>query len=191
MSRLDEFLRLLCGRFDNTRQLEGCGGAAAPPCRWQSMSTPCATTRLTASPRILREHLCWRRATTPRRKDPRLAPSVPLYGGGEAVKLTSYQLPKAADGGAATYETPPPLKWEDLEISEKFTPALYTLHDGVWEGGSVSMFSPVLKFTLYEAILSGVPGGGGDHGGERKADVRVRCAHRVPESGGLISREKC
>ena len=39
---------------------------------------------------------------------------------------------------------------EDLEISEKFTPALYTLHDGVWEGGSVSMFSPVLKFTLYE-----------------------------------------
>ena len=69
---------------------------------------------------------------------------------GEAVKLTSYQLPKAADGGAATYETLPPLKWEDLEISEKFTPALYTLHDGVWEGGSVSMFSPVLKFTLYE-----------------------------------------
>ena len=56
----------------------------------------------------------------------------------------------AADGGAATYETLPPLKWEDLEISEKFTPALYTLHDGVWEGGSVSMFSPVLKFTLYE-----------------------------------------
>jgi len=69
---------------------------------------------------------------------------------GEAAKLTSYQLPKAADGGAATYETLPPLKWEDLEISEKFTPALYTLHDGVWEGGSVSMFSPVLKFTLYE-----------------------------------------
>ena len=69
---------------------------------------------------------------------------------GEAVKLTSYQLPKAADGGAVTYETLPPLKWEDLEISEKFTPALYTLHDGVWEGGSVSMFSPVLKFTLYE-----------------------------------------
>ena len=69
---------------------------------------------------------------------------------GEAVKLTSYQLPKAADGGAVTYETLPPLKWEDLEISEKFTPALYTLHDGVWEGGSVSMFSPVLKFTLFE-----------------------------------------
>ncbi len=42
------------------------------------------------------------------------------------------------------------MQWEHLEISEKFTPALYTLRDGVWEGGSVSMFSPVLKFTLYE-----------------------------------------
>ena len=33
MSRLDEFLRLLCGRFDNTRQLEELrrsGGPALP-----------------------------------------------------------------------------------------------------------------------------------------------------------------
>ena len=37
-----------------------------------------------------------------------------------------------------------------LEEWSPETPALYTLHDGVWEGGSVSMFSPVLKFTLYE-----------------------------------------
>ena len=42
------------------------------------------------------------------------------------------------------------MRWEDLERSERFTPALYTLRGGVWEGGSVSMFSPVLKFTLYE-----------------------------------------
>ena len=56
----------------------------------------------------------------------------------------------AADGGAATYETLPPLRWEELQVSERFTPALYTLRDGVWEGGSVSMFSPVLKFTLHE-----------------------------------------
>ena len=26
--------------------------------------------------------------------------------------------------------------------------------DGVWEGGSVSMFSPVLKFTLFERFSS-------------------------------------
>ena len=66
------------------------------------------------------------------------------------MKLTSYQLPKGPDGGPVSYETLPPMRWEHLEISGKFTPALYTLRDGVWEGGSVSMFSPVLKFTLYE-----------------------------------------
>ena len=42
------------------------------------------------------------------------------------------------------------MHYTDLRVSEKFTPALYTLRNGVWEGGSVSMFSPVLKFTLYE-----------------------------------------
>lgn len=151
MSRLDEFLRLLCGRFDNTRQLEELRRSGAPPCRWQSMSTPCATTRLTASPRFCGMHLCWRRSYYTTEGKTHASPHLFLFTEeGEAVKLTSYQLPKAADGGAATYETLPPLKWEDLEISEKFTPALYTLHDGVWEGGSVSMFSPVLKFTLYE-----------------------------------------
>ena len=69
---------------------------------------------------------------------------------GEAVKLTSYQLPKGQDGSPVSWETLPPMQWQDLEVSGKFTPALYTLHGGVWEGGSVSMFSPVLKFTLYE-----------------------------------------
>ena len=42
------------------------------------------------------------------------------------------------------------LSFQELKVSEKFTPAVYTLRDGVWEGGSVSMFSPVLKFTLFE-----------------------------------------
>ena len=42
------------------------------------------------------------------------------------------------------------MHYTDLRVSEKFTPALYTLRNGVWEGGSVSMFSPVLKFTLFE-----------------------------------------
>ena len=137
MSRLDEFLRLLCGRFDNTRQLEELrrsGGPALPLA--EHVNTVC-NDKIDGLPAdfagafVLEESYY-----TTEGKDPRLTPSVPLYGGGEAVKLTSYQLPKAADGGAATYETLPPLKWEDLEISEKFTPALYTLHDGVWEGAA-------------------------------------------------------
>ena len=36
------------------------------------------------------------------------------------------------------------------EKSEKFTPALYLENDGVWEGGSTSQFTPVMKFKLWE-----------------------------------------
>ena len=175
MSRLDEFLRLLCGRFDNTRQLEELrrsGGPALPLA--EHVNTVC-NDKIDGLPADFAGAFVLEESYYTTEGKTHASPHLFLFTEeGEAVKLTSYQLPKAADGGAATYETLPPLKWEDLEISEKFTPALYTLHDGVWEG-----------------ILSGVPGGGGDHGGERKADVRVRCAHRVPESGGLISREKC
>ncbi len=42
----------------------------------------------------------------------------------------------------------------DLSPSKKFTPAVYTCRGGVWEGGSTSMFTPALKFTLFERFSS-------------------------------------
>ena len=42
------------------------------------------------------------------------------------------------------------VNYEDLKKSERFTPALYREKDGVWEGGSVSQFSPVMKMKLWE-----------------------------------------
>ncbi len=40
--------------------------------------------------------------------------------------------------------------YAELKKSEKFTPALYHEKDGIWEGGSVSQFSPVMIFKLWE-----------------------------------------
>ena len=151
MSRLDEFLELLCGRFDNARQLEELresGGPALPLAR--HVNTVC-NGKIAGLPAdfagafVLEESYYTQEGRT------HASPHLFLFTEeGEAVKLTSYQLPKAADGGDVTYETLPPLSYDALEVSGKFTPALYTLRDGVWEGGSVSMFSPVLRFTLYE-----------------------------------------
>ena len=42
------------------------------------------------------------------------------------------------------------VEYSDLKRSEKFTPALYQEKDGVWEGGSVSQFTPVMTFRLWE-----------------------------------------
>lgn len=69
---------------------------------------------------------------------------------GEDVKLTSYEVPQGYDKNTFTYDQMGEVNYKQLKVSEKFTPAVYRKVDGVWEGGSVSMFSPVLKFTLFE-----------------------------------------
>ena len=73
---------------------------------------------------------------------------------GEAVKLTSYEMPEGYDKDSFTYQQLKPVAFDALKPSAKFTPALYHERDGVWEGGSESMFSPVLKFTLFERFSS-------------------------------------
>lgn len=74
----------------------------------------------------------------------------------DKVKLTSYDMPKDYDKNTFTYENLKEIDYKELTKSEKFTPALYSYKDGVWEGGSESMFTPVLKFTLFERFKEGV-----------------------------------
>lgn len=66
------------------------------------------------------------------------------------IKLTSYEIPAGYDKKTFTYEKMKEVEYSDLKLSEKFTPAVYKEVNGTWEGGSVSMFSPVLRFTLFE-----------------------------------------
>lgn len=66
------------------------------------------------------------------------------------IQLSSYEIPNGYDKNTFTYQALKPVDYNELKLSDKFTPALYVEKDGVWEGGSTSMFSPVLKFTLFE-----------------------------------------
>ena len=154
MSRFDDFLSLLCGRFDNARQLEElkqAGGPALPLA--EHVNTVC-NDKIAGLPADFPGKFVLEESYYTTDGKTHASPHLFLFTEeGEAVKLTSYQLPKGPDGSPASYETLPPMRWGDLEISGKFTPALYTLHDGVWEGGSVSMFTPVLKFTLFERFF--------------------------------------
>lgn len=68
----------------------------------------------------------------------------------ENIKLTSYELPEGYNKNNFTYDNFKEIKFSDLKVSEKFTPAIYKNINGVWEGGSVSMFSPTMKFSLFE-----------------------------------------
>ena len=151
MKHLDDFLRLLCGRFDNTQQLQELrenGGPALPLA--EHVNTVC-NDRISGLPADFAGKFVLEESYYTTEGKTHASPHLFLFTEeGEAVKLTSYQLPKTADESPVSYSSLPPMEWEELEPSGKFTPALYTLRDGVWEGGSVSMFTPVLKFTLYE-----------------------------------------
>lgn len=68
----------------------------------------------------------------------------------EGIKLTSYEIPAGYSKTTFKYQQLGNIDYSSLKVSEKFTPAIYTLKNDMWEGGSTSMFSPVLKFTLFE-----------------------------------------
>ena len=119
MSRLDEFLRLLCGRFDNTRQLEELRRSGSPALPLAEHVNTVCNDKIDGLPADFAGAFVLEESYYTTEGKTHASPHLFLFTEeGEAVKLTSYQLPKAADGGAATYETLPPLKWEDLEISQ-------------------------------------------------------------------------
>ena len=149
MNRLDEFLSILCGHFDNAaqvRKLEEQGVRTFPFA--EHVNTVCQD-KITGLPTDFHGKFVLEESYyTPDGKTHASPHLFHFTEEEEGVLLTSYELPK--DGTAPTYQTLPIMHYTDLRVSEKFTPALYTLRNGVWEGGSVSMFSPVLKFTLFE-----------------------------------------
>ena len=69
---------------------------------------------------------------------------------GENVKLTSYEIPEEYSKQDFTFNNLKELDFNNLKISEKFTPAIYKKCGDIWEGGSESMFSPIMKFKLHE-----------------------------------------
>lgn len=70
-----------------------------------------------------------------------------------SIKLISYEIPEGYDKKNFTYKMFKGADYDQLKCSAKFTPAFFRKSGDIWEGGSVSMFSPVLKFSLHESSL--------------------------------------
>lgn len=154
MSKLNEFMEILTGHFNNKAQYEAKKGENFPYA--EHVNTAC-NDKITGLPAdfagmfMVEESYFSANGTT------HAAPHLFLFTEQEGgVLLTSYDLPAGYDKDSFTYENLKPVAYADLKPSAKFTPALYREKDGVWEGGSVSMFSPVLKFTLFERFSKDV-----------------------------------
>ncbi len=151
MNAIQQFTKLLTGKFDNAEQYEQMkaqGNDKFPLAR--HVNTAC-NDKITGLPEgfagvfVLEESYYTVGDRT--NASPHLFLFTEEEGG---IQLTSYEMPEGYDKDSFTAENLKPVAYSDLKPSAKFTPALYREHDGVWEGGSESMFSPVLKFSLFE-----------------------------------------
>ena len=154
MSKLKEFMQILTGHFNNKEQYEAKKGENFPYA--EHVNTAC-NDKIQGLPADFAGVFLVEESYFTANGSTHAAPHLFLFTQeGDSVKLTSYDLPAGYDKDGFTYENMKPVAYADLKPSAKFTPALYTEQDGVWEGGSVSMFSPVLKFTLFERFSSDV-----------------------------------
>lgn len=150
MEQLQELVGLLTGHFDNKAQFEKKekAGESFPYAR--HVNTVC-NDKITNLPADFEGLFVVEESYYTTNGSTHAAPHLFLFTQeGEKVKLTSYEIPQGYDKNSFTYQQMGQVEFDQLKASEKFTPAVYEKRDGVWEGGSVSMFSPVLKFTLFE-----------------------------------------
>lgn len=152
MEDLQEFLDLLTGTFDNRHQLaelEARGVTGYPAARHVNTVV---NDHITGLPEGFGGAFLLEESDYTVNGRTSAMPHLFLFtleGEGQ-VKLTSYDLPEGYTRETFRAASLGTLAYDALRPSEKFTPALYRRRDGGGEGGSESMFTPALKFTLWE-----------------------------------------
>lgn len=150
MTRLNDFMEILTGEFDNKEQFELMQEKGAKYPFAKHVNTIC-NDKIKGLPENFAGYFMIEESYYTSDNNTHATPHLFLFTQeGDDVKLTSYEIPEGYDKNSFNYEQMQDVEYSSLKLSAKFTPAVYTLKDNVWEGGSVSMFSPVLKFTLFE-----------------------------------------
>lgn len=150
MSRLEDFMSRLTGRFNNSEQFETMKQSNSDFPYAEHVNTIC-NDKITNLPDNFKGIFMVEESYYTVKGNTHASPHLFLFTEeSNGILLTSYDLPAGYDKNTFTYQNLKSVDYHELKLSEKFTPALYMEKDGVWEGGSTSMFSPVLKFTLFE-----------------------------------------
>ena len=144
MSKLNEFMQILTGHFNNKEQYEAKKGENFPYA--EHVNTAC-NDKIQGLPADFAGVFMVEESYFTANGSTHAAPHLFLFTQEEkGIKLTSYEL-SAKDVTFADFQL---INYDELKESAKFTPAYYVKKEGIYEGGSVSHFSPVLTFTLFE-----------------------------------------
>lgn len=150
MNRLHDFMEILTGSFDNAGQYEQLKDDGSDFPFAQHVNTAC-NDKIVNLPDDFQGEFLVEESYYTTGKGKHTSPHLFLFTEEpDGILLTSYDIPEGYDKNTFTYDILTKVDYHDLKPSAKFTPALYQWKNDVWEGGSVSMFSPVLKFKLFE-----------------------------------------
>ena len=151
MNNLEEFVGLLAGKFDNSEQMKTVEAEGIKGFPFSEHVNTICNGKIDGLPQgFAGVFLVEESYYTVEDKTRAVAHLFLFTQEGEDVLLTSYDLPEGCGGARFTYENMPQTPYGTLKPSSTFTPARYSRKGDAWEGGSVCMFSPVLKFTLWE-----------------------------------------
>ena len=151
MSRLESFIKNLCGKFNNQAQIkkEESEGEIIHP-KAKHINAVC-NQKIKNLPQNFKGYFVIEESYYETNGKKHASPHIFLFTEEkEGILLSSYEIPAGADKNTFTYDSMLPVEYSELKKSEKFTPALYVENDGIWEGGSTSQFTPVMKFKLWE-----------------------------------------
>lgn len=151
MNSLQEFIKLITGNFDNIEQFKDLEKKGITDYPFAEHVNNICNDKILGLPNDFKGIFLLEESYYTTKGNTNSSPHLFLFTEEtEGIKLTSYEIPEGYNKQTFAYKNLDTINFEDLKISEKFTPAIYKLKDGIWEGGSVSMFSPVIKFTLFE-----------------------------------------
>lgn len=153
MNALDNFVNFLCGEFDNSEQLQDLklkGIEDYPYAR--HINHVCNDKMLNVDKDVNGKFLILESYYTINGRTRELPHFFLITQEGEKIKLISYDIPKDFNNSTFKYQNVDKIDYLDLKINEKFVPAIYECKNGVWEGGSISMFSPTIKFKFFQKI---------------------------------------
>lgn len=151
MNNLKQFMALLTGEFDNREQYEKKLAAGESKFPYAEHVNTACNDKISELPDDFEGVFMIEESYYTSDGQTHAAPHLFLFAEEEdGIRLTSYDIPEGYGKDSFTYKEFKGAPYSSLKPSQKFTPALYRWKDGAWEGGSVSMFTPVLKFTLFE-----------------------------------------
>lgn len=150
MKNLDEFMNILTGSFNNSEQYESLRKINKDFPYAEHINTIC-NNKISELPSNFNGIFMIEESYYTSNGNTHSSPHLFLFTEEESgIKLTSYEIPSGYNKNTFNYKNLTTINFNNLKLSDKFTPAIYVKKDDVWEGGSVSMFSPSLKFTLFE-----------------------------------------